>query len=132
MNRPNLEYPFANAAKVAGTLRQELIPQSRKALSVQVDGLLPSKSGTFPLGDRGARYFEEIRVLKQLGMCGKDGCLRLFLATVKLGAQGLKLPRRFGQGVIEQSPLLIGRSRFLFHLNLEMAYLVDRANRYSG
>ena len=65
-------------------------------------------------------------------MRGEDGCFRLFLMAMKLGAQSLKLPSRLGQGGIEQSPLLVGLSPLFFHLDLDVAHLVDLANRQSG
>ena len=127
-----LQHALANVPKIVGALREELIAQTCEPLGVSLYRALPGEGGALALGDRGGGDLDEIRILEQLGMRGENGGLRLFLMAMKLGAQGFKLPGRLVYGVIEQSPLLVGRTPFFLHLDLHVAHLVNLANRQSG
>ena len=62
-------------------------------------------------------------------MRGENGGLGLFLMAMKLSAQRFKLTSGLIDGVIEQSPLLVGCAAFFLHLDIHVAHLEDLANR---
>ena len=51
---------------------------------------------------------------------------------MKLRAQRFELAARLVDGIVEQSPLLVGRTPLFLHFDLHVAHLVYLADRQSG
>ena len=87
------EHAAADVANIVGTLGEEFVAQRGESFRVKLGGILPGKRRALSLGHGRVRDLEEIGIVEQLGMRGKDRCLAWVGFRVELRAQGLRAGR---------------------------------------